>query len=312
MPAALNYHEKLDLWLELAKKGEVSRSKQFLQDYPGISIEAANNSNQTALLLAARHGRVDMVSWLIEDKSANILAVDTKSNTLLHHACSNSQIHLFSSRRSIITLALEQVKQGLDVNAANANGETALDLALRHEANISQVRAFLDAGAKPGRGRNLAIAIAAGNDFHEALPLLIEHGARVVHTEVNDPSGRGAPPFSFPLHAAAQQGAVKSAEILLRAGAWVNMPNGNGDTPLARAVASTYSDDPGGMARLLMDAGADPLRRNDMGLRAVDMVSRETAEEAPALRDLFNALRDKAEIDQKTPTVSAPQNKPRL
>ncbi len=48
--------------------------------------------------------------------------------------------------------------------------------------------------------------------------------------------------------------------MLLRAGARVDLPDGNGNTPLWRAVFA--SEGRGELIRLLRDAGADPFRPN--------------------------------------------------
>jgi len=66
-----------------------------------------------------------------------------------------------------------------------------------------------------------------------------------------------------PLHFAAQENAAKAVELLLRAGASVDVPDKQGNTALFRAVSSFRGD--GTTIQLLRQHGADPYLANNHG-----------------------------------------------
>ncbi|MER6567170.1 ankyrin repeat domain-containing protein [Streptomyces sp. NPDC001093] len=67
-----------------------------------------------------------------------------------------------------------------------------------------------------------------------------------------------------PLHFAADEQDAATVGSLLAAGAWVDAPDGQGNTPLWQAVF-TYRGD-GAVLSLLVNAGADPDRGNLHGV----------------------------------------------
>lgn len=101
---------------------------------------------------------------------------------------------------------------------------------------------------------------------------LIERGA-----DVNKPGWA-------PLHYAATNGHLEVMDLLLENHAYIDAESPNGTTPLM--MAALYGTTPA--VKLLLDAGADPTLRNQLGMTAVDFAikasRRDAAEMIAAVR----------------------------
>ncbi|PKV77090.1 ankyrin repeat domain-containing protein [Streptomyces sp. TLI_146] len=100
-----------------------------------------------------------------------------------------------------------------------------------------------------------AVHYAAADGDADGLRVLLAGGAAV---EAADDAGW------TPLHFAAQAQAPSAIEVLLAAGAAVDAADHHGNTPLWRAVFCSRGE--GATIRLLLEAGADPDRRNGHGV----------------------------------------------
>ena len=94
-----------------------------------------------------------------------------------------------------------------------------------------------------------------------------------------DPAGNS------PLHLMAVMGDSRAMQLLLAAGAKLDLPNGIGNTPLHLAV---FAQHPSAVTSLLA-AGADALVRNDAGETPGDVVREQ---QYPPLVSIFDALHD--------------------
>jgi len=141
------------------------------------------------------------------------------------------------------------VRDGADVNAAQADGMTALHWAALNR-DLEMTRVLLYAGAHPHATTRLggytAADLAAKRGFPEVLRTLLDGGA--------DPTAVTETGVS-PLHLAAESGDVETVEVLLGRGASVDVRDRHSDrTPLMFATALGRL----GVMRALLDAGADP------------------------------------------------------
>ena len=149
------------------------------------------------------------------------------------------------------------LNRGFDVNTVDSAGETGLLLAVRQ--NSLKVAEFLAAWpetkveARSQRDES-ALMLASLKGLEPLCEALIAHGA-----DVNKPGWT-------PLHYAATNGHLSVLKLLLENYAYIDAGSPNGTTPLM--MAAHYGS--AAAVSLLIEAGADPLLKNDQGLSALD------------------------------------------
>jgi len=82
-----------------------------------------------------------------------------------------------------------------------------------------------------------------------------------------------------PLHYAASGAKTKIIEILLEHSAYIDAESPNGSTPLMMAAMYANAD----CVRLLLDSGADPTLKNQLGLSAADFANQAGRDDSLAL-----------------------------
>ena len=152
------------------------------------------------------------------------------------------------------------LKRGFDPNARDPKGQPALVLALRDDSRKAAA-ALIGARGLKVEERNAkdesALMLAALRGNLPAARALIKLDADVNKTGWT------------PLHYAASgttQDAKAMVALLLEENAYIDAASPNGTTPLMMAVR--YG--PGDVARLLVQEGADPTLKNELGLTALD------------------------------------------
>ena len=147
------------------------------------------------------------------------------------------------------------VQDGTDPNARGDRDVTPLEWALLRK-DLRGMQALLDAGAdplRPGTGGATALHMAAMADDTAYLRLLLDRGA-----DPNAPHGITQAP---PLSAALMNPKDDAFDLLLAHRADPNRADRLGNTPLHVAAKTHKTRD---VLRLL-EAGADPTRRNQQG-----------------------------------------------
>ncbi len=205
------------------EEAEIRRIQAMIQNSPDL-INGSPNV-ESPLLAAARHGRLRVVSFLL-DNGADVNAV-FGGKTALHNAVQ-------FGNKAMVELLLAR---GASVDAKDGTGGTAL-----HEAaqagylSIVEVllkhKADLNARNSKQNGEQAPLHLATKNGHTTLIGFLLEHG-----DEVNRRDAEG----QTPLHLAAQKGHNGLVERLLKAGAEANAANDNGDTPLMTAVSWGHS-----------------------------------------------------------------------
>lgn len=153
------------------------------------------------------------------------------------------------------------LQRGFDPNTRDPKGLSGLYLAVR-EPSPKVARTLIDWPQTDVEARSpqdeSPLMMAALKGQLELAKLLIARGA-----DVNKPGWA-------PLHYAATNGHLELMQLLLEENAYIDAESPNGSTPLM--MAALYGSPEA--VQLLLDAGADPLLKNQLGLSAIDFAFR--------------------------------------
>lgn len=149
------------------------------------------------------------------------------------------------------------LKRGFDPNTLSPNAEHGLVVSIR-DSSLKAMAVLLAWPKTKVEVRTLndesPLMLAALKGLTEICQQLIELGA-----DVNKPGWT-------PLHYAASNGHLPVIALLLDHHAYIDATSPNGTTPLM--MAARYGSF--AAAKLLLEAGADPSLKNDLGMSAVD------------------------------------------
>lgn len=173
------------------------------------------------------------------------------------------------------------LNRGFDPNTLNPAGEHGLLLGLR--GSSLKVASVLLSWPKVNVETRTAqdespLMIAALKGFTELCGKLIAAGA-----DINKPGWA-------PLHYAATHGHLEVMRLLLENHAYIDAASPNGTTPLM--MAAHYGTP--AAVKLMLEAGADPLLRNEQDLSAIDFAQRAgRADSAEIIASFVRAQRPK-------------------
>ena len=171
-------------FLKAAANGDVAELNRCLtEDVPGTyPLETRDGYGRTALIMAAKEGKIDTVKILLA-KKADINAADSEGCTALWWAT-------YYSRTDVLKLL---VASGADVNPHNKEYYYALHWAARN-GDTDIVKALAEAGAdlNPMTKGYLQtpMHMAVENRRNPAVEILLAHGAR---TDIKDCNNNTAP-----------------------------------------------------------------------------------------------------------------------
>jgi len=206
----------------------------------GAKVNIASTRGRTALMLAAMSDRSVAIVRALLAAGADPKAVDATGTTLLHAAT-------IGNDTETIRLALDSAA---DVNARNIPfGQTPLFYAAGNN-NIAAVRLLVARGADVN-------AVSSDGSFQKVKAGTITLGS-----------------FT-PLFMATPRGSAELVNLLLDAGARVNVRDVRGMTPLLAAVASDHADPI--VIKALIDRGADVNAKDPSGETALDWARKSGA-----------------------------------
>ncbi|HWN40445.1 MAG TPA: ankyrin repeat domain-containing protein [Gammaproteobacteria bacterium] len=320
--------------IEAAESGGRADVSRLLDRGADVDTRAVDGT--TALHWAVRADRLDNVRALLES-GADASAADRYGVTPLYLAAENGNA-------AVIAALLDA---GADVNGVAPIGETALMTAVRTGA-LDAVVLLLDRGADiDARDREFeqtALMLAVREAHPEVVALLLERGADVDARTRVGPTPNFVPPCKgtgcgsegvginrgglpdrgrrgaalggmTPLLYAARDGRVREAELLLTAGADLELAEANGMRPLLMALLN----DQLAVARLLLahdaDVNADdfwgraPLfaaveyRNLDMNNREMDAPTTNGVDREPLLAMIRELIEHGADVNARTREV---------
>jgi ankyrin repeat protein len=175
------------------------------------------------------------------------------------------------------------LQRGFDPNTPNPEGETALLIAIR-EGSRQVVELLLDVPGVDVERRNR----------HDESPLMLAaiKGERAWVQRLIARDADVNKPGWTPLHYAASRGHVEIMQMLLDEHAYIDAASPNGTTPLM--MAARYGTP--AAVKLLLEEGADPSLKNDLGLTAIDFAQMaKNAESAELIAAFIRARRPKGE-----------------
>lgn len=145
------------------------------------------------------------------------------------------------------------------------------DLTSKLEAPIAADTVEIPAGATMAH-------IAAAMDYHALLKAMAFYNDKTNILNLQDSNG------DTPLHTAVRAGSFSSARILLEAGAYIDIKNNNGLTPLAVAIKEYNGKNQASIVRLLLTSAANTKTHYDL------MLDEETLEYAKNIKAVYDAL----------------------
>ena len=166
------------------------------------------------------------------------------------------------------------MNRGFDVNTISPQGEYALILAFR-EPRLKAARVLigwpnLNAEVRSAQDES-PLMLAALHGLLAECQGLIEQGA-----DVNKPGWA-------PLHYAATNGHLAVMQLLIDENAYLDAESPNGSTPLM--MAAHYGTP--SAVKLLLESGADPTLKNNLGLSAIDFAHQANRVESAAIISAF-------------------------
>jgi len=186
------------------------------------------------------------------------------------------------------------LQRGFDPNTVNPEGVPALMLAVR-EPSLKVAELLVSWPKTQTELRNdkdeSVLMLAALKGHFSLVQKLVEHDADVNKTGWT------------PLHYAASAGQVQIVEYLLEHSAYIDAESPNGTTPLM--MAAMYGSPEA--VKVLIQAGADLLLKNQLGLSALDFAVRGQRQNS---KDLLETGLARLTARQKQSTPNAVQPKP--
>ncbi|OOG39671.1 ankyrin repeat domain-containing protein [Polaromonas sp. A23] len=204
---------------------------------------------------------MNLINWF-----KNILYLFVLSGFISVHA--GSYEDFFAAIKQDDASAIQGLlARGFDANTLDPKGQYGLYLALR-EPSLKAARALVewpktDVNALNAQNES-PLMMAALKGHLEAAAALIKRDADVNKTGWT------------PLHYAASNGHIAVMALLLENHAYIDAESPNGTTPLM--MAAQYGTAPA--VKFLLEAGADPLLKNQQSLTAVDFARRTSRTES--------------------------------
>ena len=277
LPKSVNGITPLQL---AAIQGKIKAMKALIK--AGADINARNAQKLTALHLAIGEGRLEVARFLL-DEGADPEAVDRRNRSPLATA----------ALRGHLDIASLLIDAGADPDArTDGKLNTALSGSMMAR-NPEMARRLIDLGARidlrtTDNSDYLSFAAMPGGSA-EIVRILLKAGADPKNADDDGYTALHRATSALSIWPPTDQRHKKVSEtvaILIEAGTEVDARTKEyNETALHRAIIAGYTD----AARLLLDAGADPLIKTAEGKTAMDLAEQHEHDEViPLIRQALN------------------------
>ncbi|XP_055341270.1 ankyrin repeat and EF-hand domain-containing protein 1-like isoform X2 [Paramacrobiotus metropolitanus] len=263
-----------------AFKSDLELLELFLDE--GAEVDAKNHGKITPLMVAAHHGFVEVVKFLI-NRNADVNAVDTFWQNALWYCFGGTERHVEVARILLekdARLELNQMGKSLLIRACE-KGNKATDLVSLLIANGADVNEAVTA-----TGRTPLIE-AARRGAAQSVKLLLEENASPDSVDVRGVTAA---------HESAYHGHVAVLQILAGYGSNLDVPAYNGNTPLHLAVSSQQLL----AVRYLCQHGSNSNMKNNLGLTPKLLCKKYSlkaaAKEMKKAEKQYNSVKDKMHL----------------
>jgi serine/threonine-protein phosphatase 6 regulatory ankyrin repeat subunit A/serine/threonine-protein phosphatase 6 regulatory ankyrin repeat subunit B len=195
-----------------------------------IEINKQNNEGETVLHCLIEKSNIDAANKIIAYYGADPNIQNNKGNTALHHVAH------FCKDNVSTQIASTLINAGVNIDALNNNGKTALDLAIGKK-NISLIKLFIANGTK------INGTLHTYFEYAEIIELLLDEGFDINTLDQNN---------NTVLHKACQF-SIETTQLLLNRNIDINARNNKGQTALHIACEKKNID----IVKLLIDYNAD-------------------------------------------------------
>jgi len=229
--------------LQCLLKGQLSEAGHT---YGQATLDKTDSAGITPFYLAARLGRYDMASQLL-DHGASLSACDAEKTSVLHLAA-------LSGDMTLMHVLLKQRGIGSLIDMPNAKGSTPLHLAVKH-GHRAAVDALIQASADVRAADHLGFSVlhyAVRQGDVDTVITLLHHGASV------EAVAQGG---VRPLLSAARAGNLNVVRALIGAGADLGAADLRGGTALHQAAIQGHAE----LIPLLIRQGAPREARAEAG-----------------------------------------------
>ncbi|UBF27121.1 ankyrin repeat domain-containing protein [Kovacikia minuta CCNUW1] len=262
---------------------------QLLVD-AGVNLDTRHFQGQTALMLAAEQGYLDIANILLAKGAAPNVVEDPAKGTVpdlfkdmaaaIAEQSDRKTALIYAADKGHTEIVAALLAAGANVAIADKKGRTALEIAVQ-QGHADIVQLLQSAGAEAPEGATqfstAALLGAAKQGNVAALRSALQAGINPDASEVQE---RRNPRHKTALMFAAERGHIEAVRVLLEAGASVNLSDRPGKklgkTPLMVAAESDHAE----VMRLLLESGATVDAQDKRGETALFYAVQEETTEA--------------------------------
>ncbi|GKT47789.1 ankyrin-1 [Colletotrichum spaethianum] len=253
-PKRVDSHGRTSLHCAIQSEN-LDASRALIQKAADFLVHTGDRHGQTPLHAAAIAGSTSVL-WLLLESGADPRRVDSNRRTALHCAIQGEHVEvcqaLIREASGQLVNAMDDERRSPLHHAASWGDVTIVGMLLDQEAAID---------AQDSKGLT-ALHVAVSQGYKKVVELLLNRGADV-HMTISRRKRTA-------MHTAAYLGHVEIVETLLRFGAFLDVQDAKGETPLHLAVAHGQRK----VKTLLVKRGADVRMLSSRGSTPLDQKAR--------------------------------------